>query len=676
MYGLVIILLFLTKLRFPADRSVAETITRRYGRDTWLLVRQWENILKKWEKAKLDVTFLERCLTYNVYPKFVKFKLYKRSLHRRDFYKEWQRSLITNELQLKRKCVDKYRTELLHVYNDVKSVLFFIDFNHVLHFIHKNVDKYKNNISIVHAHKLYILGAFYKPPTVNTDVSITNLSQRSFSKREKWLLSFGLDHCFTPKLSKFKFSLSMESMFCKLSNHPIVRNLTQNDLIIDLKTLMNNTISFFKDSEKENHTLFTESDYKILKKLKKETNIIISKPDKGRGIVIMNKQDYVEKMNTILNDVSTFCKMRHSDPFKNNLLLEDKLNRFLKKMLDNNYIYEEEYRKLYASGSNPGIMYGLPKIHKTNIPLRPVLSSFKTHNYNAAKFLIPYIDKYAKNEYSLSNSYEFFTDLKSFRINKDNFIVSLDITSLYTNVPLRETIDILTTLVYDQDKESFRGMSKKEFKTLLELAIGDTYFVFDKEYYKQIDGLAMGSPLSATLANIFLCFHEKNWIHNCPADFKPIYYKRYVDDTFVIFRNREHAQNFLNYMNTRHDNISFTMELEENNQIPFLDILIKKTDNEIDTSIYRKPTYTGLGINYLSSCYENFKMNAFNTMFYRAFRLTSSYENFHNEIKFLERFFLENGFMMSIFSKSYEISLIRSSVHTLRNKAPINKLCI
>ena len=93
------------------------------------------------------------------------------------------------------------------------------------------------------------------------------------------------------------------------------------------------------------------------------------------------------------------------------------------------------------------------------------------------------------------------------------------------------------------------------------------------------------------------------------------------------------------------------MELEENNQIPFLDILIKKTDNEIDTSIYRKPTYTGLGINYLSSCYENFKMNAFNTMFYRAFRLTSSYENFHNEIKFLERFFLENGFMMSIFYK-------------------------
>ena len=281
--------------------------------------------------------------------------------------------------------------------------------------------------------------------------------------------------------------------------------------------------------------------------------------------------------------------------------------------------------------------------------MRPVLSSFKTHSYNTAKFLIPYIDKYAKNEYSLSNSYEFFNDLKSFRINEDHFIVSLDITSLYTNVPLKETIDILTTLMYDQDQENFRNMTKREFKSLLELSIGDTYFMFNKEYYKQKDGLAMGSPLSATLANIFLCFHERKWLDNCPADFKPIYYKRYVDDTFVIFRNQEHAHHFLDYMNTRHNNISFTMELEQNNQIPFLDILIKKTSNGIDTSVYRKPTYTGLGINFISSCYENFKLNAFNTMFYRAFRLTSSFENFHNEIKFLERFFMQNGYMSNIF---------------------------
>ena len=65
---------------------------------------------------------------------------------------------------------------LFNVYDNVKNILFFIDFNHILHFVHKNVDRYKNHISIVHAQKLYNLGAFYKPPTVNTDMVITNLS--------------------------------------------------------------------------------------------------------------------------------------------------------------------------------------------------------------------------------------------------------------------------------------------------------------------------------------------------------------------------------------------------------------------------------------------------------------------------------------------------------------------
>ena len=398
-------------------------------------------------------------------------------------------------------------------------------------------------------------------------------------------------------------------------------------------------------------TFFNDSDFKILKNLKREKNIIISRPDKGRGVVIMDRTDYINKMDHILNDRSNFSKIHHSDPFKNNLLLEDKLNRFLRKLLEKNCLNENEYKQLYSSGSNPGIMYGLPKVHKPNVPLRPVLSSFKTHNYNLAKFLIPFIDQHAKNEFTLRNSYEFFNDLKTIRLDEESYIVSLDITSLYTNVPLKETIEILTTLIYDQNNESFRNCSKREFQTLLELTTMDTFFFFNNTYYKQIDGLAMGSPMSATLANVFLCHHENNWINNCPGDFKPLYYKRYVDDTFAIFRNRQQAERFLDYMNSRHEKISFTMETEENSQIPFLDLLIKKSNNKIETSIYRKPTYTGLGINFISSCYENFKLNAFNTMFYRAFRLTTSYENFHNEIKFLENFFSQNGFIPSIFQK-------------------------
>ena len=128
----------------------------------------------------------------------------------------------------------------------------------------------------------------------------------------------------------------------------------------------------------------------------------------------------------------------------------------------------------------------------------------------------------------------------------------------------------------------------------------------------------MGCPLSATLANIFLCFHEEKWLNDCPNDFKPFYYKRYVDDTFIIFKNDQQAKQFLEYMNSRHDKIKFTIETETENQIPFLDLLIKKIDGNIDISIYRKPSFTGLGINYISACYSNFKFKAFNTLYHRA----------------------------------------------------------
>ena len=79
----------------------------------------------------------------------------------------------------------------------------------------------------------------------------------------------------------------------------------------------------------------------------------------------MNKHDYVCKMGNILNDHRTFMKIPNLDPYKNNILLEDKLNRFLKKMHDNNHINETEYKRLYSTGSNPGIMYGLPKVGYT-----------------------------------------------------------------------------------------------------------------------------------------------------------------------------------------------------------------------------------------------------------------------------------------------------------------------
>ena len=104
----------------------------------------------------------------------------------------------------------------------------------------------------------------------------------------------------------------------------------------------------------------------------------------------------------------------------------------------------------------------------------------------------------------------------------------------------------------------------------------------------------MGSPLGSTLANAFLAHFEKNWLQSCPSDFKPYYYRRYVDDIFAVFTSSQHLEAFRNFLNGRHANMSFTIESEKQNRMSFLDVQISREDKTFITSVYRKPTFSGV----------------------------------------------------------------------------------
>ena len=80
-------------------------------------------------------------------------------------------------------------------------------------------------------------------------------------------------------------------------------------------------------------------------------------------------------------------------------------------------------------------------------------------------------------------------------------------------------------------------MSKDSFRELLTRTMSESLILFDQQFYKQHDGVEMGSPLGPSLANVFLCYHEQIWLQNCPSEFKPVICRRYVDDTFLLFRS-------------------------------------------------------------------------------------------------------------------------------------------
>ena len=160
-------------------------------------------------------------------------------------------------------------------------------------------------------------------------------------------------------------------------------------------------------------------------------------------------------------------------------------------------------------------------------------------------------------------------------------------------------------------------------KDLLQFATKKSHFLFDGQFYYHINGVAMGSPLGPILANIFMCHFEEKWLTK--SRFCPSLWFRYVDDTFTMFDSKDNANEFLSFLNSRHDSIKFTIEFEEDNKIPFLDILLKRCpDNTFSTSVYRKKTFTGHYTKWDSFTSRKYKLNLIRTLTYRCFRICSS----------------------------------------------------
>ena len=167
--------------------------------------------------------------------------------------------------------------------------------------------------------------------------------------------------------------------------------------------------------------------------------------------------------------------------------------------------------------------------------------------------------------------------------------------------------------------------------------------------YDQIDGIAMGSPLAPTLANLFMGHNETIWINEYTGK-RPNFYKRYVDDIFCTFENEMDAESFFDYINNRHPNIKFTKEYNENGNLPFLDVLISNHSG-LKTSVYHKTTYTGLMTNFKSFVPHSYKTRLIHTLLDRTFKINSDRQGFLSDVKKLSDFLLRNLFPKRLIDK-------------------------
>lgn len=479
---------------------------------------------------------------------------------------------------------------------------------------------------------------------------VVNTSKMNFSQEEMEILEKGHKHNLVSSYNKKQVLLNTiaECETCVL-NLPVEEREHAKHLI---------TESIRECQAKEiNKGRLDSRNSQVLSKLKnkiKDEHLIVTKADKGNSTVIMSKKDYVDKTLDFLN----LNNMRPLNKDPTNKFQ----NRIKSALKDLRYTFKESEKfKLINMNPSAPTLKSLPKIHKENVPIRPIINCRSAPSYKLAKFL----QQYLKMNYVFSNnrnilsSVSFAKRLHSLQLLHTHRMMSLDVKDMFSNVPVARTIEIIERNLYNNSNISTQETN--EIVILLRLVTSQSYFIFNGTVYSQEEGLPMGSPLSGMLANIFLDDLETAFLDEFNKENSIFEWSRYVDDIFLIFDYAKvTAQQILEGVNEQHRNIKFTMEKEHNNKLNHLDLTLNRVGIKIHIDIFRKPTTTDHTIHENSNHPHTHKLAAYRFMVNRMLTLPLSRVSVNKETSTIKRIARQNGFnddMIDRMIRRYKLKL-------------------
>jgi predicted GIY-YIG superfamily endonuclease len=486
-------------------------------------------------------------------------------------------------------------------------------------------------------------------PSVDNSKWVINRTDLEVPENVQRILSLGPK--FNPPCNKK--TLPIEKLICDIET--AIQPCDDPTKITMRGEFVNIVTNFFnkKDicTDEENRL---QRDVKMTKDfINQNPGIFITKADKGNITVVIDRQDYINGLETMFADRTTYERIDRCKTTS----VQTRLNKMVSRWQDMAFIDFYTAKKLKSQNGVIARAYGLPKVHKPGNLYRPIVSSVGTPLYNLSKFLCDILKStIGLSEHSVKNSMDFRTKIKDFSIPDDHKLVSFDVVSLFTNIDNRRVLDIVNRKWNVIKSSSKTKLSKLDFLDALELVTDNCEFSFNGQKYKQKYGSPMGSPVSPMLANMVLEDLEEQVLKNVSV--KPLFYYRYVDDVICALPENK-IEEFNERLNSYHRRLQFTVEIERESQIAFLDtLLVRESNGKISMNWYHKPTWSGRYLNFDSWLPMSYKVNTIALLTNKILDLSDT--KYHKDnFRLLVTTLCENG---------YPRRLIKDVMYRTRNK--------
>ena len=342
-------------------------------------------------------------------------------------------------------------------------------------------------------------------PYVDKNRWVINLSNRQLSEHETSALQNGLNYATTPKtVPTSRIVANVESG---------IYNLTGSAKA----TIRASVVNILKNSKPEATQNITRQQRAAVRSLQQDPSITVVPADKGKAVVIMDMAEYREKVHTLLSDENTYTKITDK-PRNPTSRVEKDLNKLLSDIKSSSSTHDQNvkqmdpktHQRLHSTDATPASFYGLPKIHKPGIPLRPITSCINAPTYNVSRHLVSILSPLLEEKYSVTNSVVFAQHVKDQPTAEDEIMVSFDVVALFTSIPADLALQIVREkLQQDATLTERTDISVTNIMKLLEFVLKNSFFTYEQEHYQQTFGCAMGSPVSATIANLVMEYVEE-----------------------------------------------------------------------------------------------------------------------------------------------------------------------